>query len=208
MQPKPQTLAAAVRHLRRADPVLAAIILRVGACRFRVHREGGDFASLARAIVYQQLAGTAAAAIHGRLMTFCGGHPRPEPILAASDAELRALGLSRQKSGYLRDLARRTLGGLPLGRLAGLSDDEVIATLTQVRGIGRWSAEMFLMFHLGRLDVLPVDDYGIRKAMQRAWRKRALPKPDWMRRVAEPWRPYRSVACWFLWALVDGGAGE
>ncbi len=114
------------------------------------------------------------------------------------------MGLSRQKVGYLRDLVARVGAGLPLGRLSRLSDEAAIQALTSVKGIGRWTSEMFLMFRLGRLDVLPVDDLGIRKAMQRAFHKRALPKPDWMRKTAEPWRPYRSVACWYLWRSLDG----
>lgn len=190
----------AVRHLRRADPVLARLIGEVGPCRYRVDRGGGPFAVLVEAIVYQQLAGAAAATIHGRLCALVGRrYPRPEDVARVTDAGLRGAGLSRQKIGYLRDLVARVQDGLPLGRLSRLSDEAVVEALTTVKGIGRWTAEMYLMFRLGRLDVLPVDDLGIRKAMQNAWRKRALPKPDWMRATAEPWRPYRSVACWYLW---------
>ena len=194
-----------MRHLRRADPVLARLVDHVGPCRYEVHREIGPFAYLTTAIVHQQLAGAAAATIHRRLCALAGRkHPRPEDIARLSDAELRGVGLSRQKIGYLRDLVARVGDGLPLGRLARLPDEAAIEALTSVKGIGRWTSEMFLMFRLGRLDVLPVDDLGIRKAMQKAYRKRSLPKPDWMRKTAEPWRPYRSVACWYLWRSLDG----
>jgi len=200
----PADLRRAVRHLRRADPVLARVIAEVGPCRHRVERGGGPFAALVEAIVYQQLAGAAAATIHGRLCALVGRkHPRAEDVAGLGDDELRAVGLSRQKIGYLRDLVARVQDGLPLGRLSRLSDEAVVEALSTVKGIGRWTSEMYLMFRLGRLDVLPVDDLGIRKAMQRAWRKRALPWPDWMRLTAEPWRPYRSVACWYLWQSLE-----
>jgi DNA-3-methyladenine glycosylase II len=198
------TLRRAVRHLRRADPVLHGIIDSVGPCRLRSDAGGGPFAALVEAILYQQITGKAAATIHGRLRNAVGRkHPRPPDIVALSDAELRSVGLSRQKTGYLRDLARQAANGLPLARLHRLEDDDVVEALTQVKGIGRWTAEMFLIFRLGRLDVLPVDDHGIRKAMQRAYRKRALPKPEWMRRRALGWRPYRTVASWYLWRSLD-----
>jgi 3-methyladenine DNA glycosylase/8-oxoguanine DNA glycosylase len=129
-------------------------------------------------------------------------------VAGATDAQLRAAGLSRQKIAYLRDLTRLTQGGLPLRSLGRSTDDAVIEALTEVKGIGRWTAEMLLIFRLGRLDVLPVDDYGIRKAMQRAYRMRSLPKPERMRRLAERWRPYRTVACWYLWRSIDGAAGK
>jgi 3-methyladenine DNA glycosylase/8-oxoguanine DNA glycosylase len=184
--------------------VLGGIIGTVGPCRLRHSAGGGPFAALVEAILYQQITGKAAATIHGRLREAVGRkHPRPPDIVGLSDAQLRSAGLSRQKIGYLRDLADQAADGLPLARLRRLADDDVVGALTGVKGIGRWTAEMFLMFRLGRPDVLPVDDYGIRKAMQRAYRKRALPKPDWMRRTAEPWRPYRSIASWYLWRSLD-----
>jgi 3-methyladenine DNA glycosylase/8-oxoguanine DNA glycosylase len=204
----PKVLRRATEHLKRADPVLAGIIETVGSCRLRIERGGGHFSSLAEAILYQQITGKAASTIHRRLCALTGRkHPRPQDILAATDQQLRDVGLSRQKIRYFRDLSERALAGMPLARLGRLPDDDVIETLTTVKGIGRWTAEIFLMFRLGRLDVLPVDDYGVRKAMQRAYRMRALPKPDRMRRVAEPWRPYRSAACWYLWRSIDGAAG-
>ncbi|HXB53446.1 MAG TPA: DNA-3-methyladenine glycosylase [Vicinamibacteria bacterium] len=205
----PKLLRRAAAHLRRRDPVLARIIAEVGPCRLRVERGGGPFSALVESIVYQQITGRAAATIHGRLCALAGGRrPRPEDIARASDAALRKAGLSRQKIGYLRDLTSRAREGLPLGRISRLPDEAVIEALTAVKGIGRWTAEMFLIFRLGRLDVLPVDDYGIRKAMQKAYRKRALPKADWMRRQAEPWAPYRTVASWYLWRSLDGPGGD
>ena len=192
----------AVTHLREADPVLRRIIERIGPCRLRVYRDP-HFPHLVSTICYQQLAGAAAAAIHGRVVALCEGAPRPSVILAKTDMELRAAGLSRQKIAYLRDLATKVEEGLPLHRLSSMSEEAVTSALTSVKGIGRWTAELYLMFRLGRRDILPVDDYGVRKAMQKAWRKRALPKPDWMRRTAEPWRPWRTVASWYLWQSID-----
>jgi 3-methyladenine DNA glycosylase/8-oxoguanine DNA glycosylase len=200
----PSTLRRAVRHLRRADPVLDGIIGAVGPCRLRPDRKGGPFAALVEAILYQQIHGRAAETIHGRLRAAIGRkHPRPQDVAALSDACLSAVGLSRQKIGYLRDLSAKAANGLPLRGLGRLADDEVVAALSGVKGIGRWTAEMFLIFRLGRLDVLPVDDYGVRKAMQRAYRKRTLPEPEWMRRKAEPWRPYRTLASWYLWRSLE-----
>ena len=200
----PKVRRHATAHLRRADPVLAGIIGRVGPCRFRVDARGGHFAALVESILYQQITGKAAATIHGRLCGLVGGRlPRPEDVPRLSDADLRGAGLSRQKIAYLRDLAAHVQDGLPLGRISRRPDEEVIRALTTVKGIGRWTAEMFLMFRLGRLDVLPVDDYGVRKAMQRAYRMRKLPKADRMLRVAEPWRPYRTIASWYLWRSLE-----
>ena len=197
-------LRQAVRHLARNDAVLAAVVRRVGRCQFEIDRGGGPYASLVEAILYQQLAGSAAVAIFRRLRGRIGRrHARPQDIAALSDAELRAVGLSRKKIGYLRDLTARMQDGLALHRVHRMDDDGVIRTLTQVKGVGRWTAHMYLMFRLGRLDVLPVDDYGVRKAMQKAYRMRQLPKPARMERIAEPWRPYRSVASWYLWRSLD-----
>jgi DNA-3-methyladenine glycosylase II len=202
-----QSLARAVRHLRAADPVMARIVRDVGSCGLAVDRRLPPFAYLTAAIVHQQITGKAAASICRKLRAHAGGRwPRPDQILASTDAELRACGLSRQKIAYLRDLAAQVGKGLPFRRLRGLSDEEVIEALTAVKGIGRWTAEMFLMFRLGRPDILPVDDLGIRKAMQKAWRKHERPKPDWMRRTAEAWRPWRTVASWYLWQSLDGKA--
>jgi len=192
------------RHLAQSDPVMARLVERVGPCRFEIDRGGGPFASLCESIVYQQISGKAAVAIFRRLREKVGRrHARPEDVARLSDGELRGVGLSRQKIGYLRDLASRAQDGLPLHRLHRMDDESAIRTLSAVKGIGRWTAQMYLMFRLGRLDVWPVDDYGVRKAMQVAWRMRALPKPERMLRLALPWRPYRSVAAWYLWRSLD-----
>jgi 3-methyladenine DNA glycosylase/8-oxoguanine DNA glycosylase len=205
----PGTLRKAEAHLRRSDPVLAAIIRDVGPCRLQTDERAGAFAALVESIVYQQITGKAAASIYGRVRKLVGRrHPRPKDILAATAAALRAAGLSRQKVMYLRDLSERVAAGLKLRALGRLEDEKVIEALIEVKGIGRWTVEMFLIFRLGRLDVLPVHDYGIRKAMQRAYRMRKLPSPDRMRKLALPWRPYRTVACWYLWRSLDSRAGR
>ncbi len=196
-------LRRAKRHLASADPMLARLVADLGPCRLQLHRGGSAFAYLARAILAQQISVAAARSIARRLRDRFGAPLRPEHILGTSDSELRSLGLSRQKAAYLRDLAERTRDGLSLDRLSRLSDDDVIETLTVVKGIGRWTAEMYLMFRLGRPDVLPVGDLGIQSAMKRAYRMRSMPKPERMRRIAKPWRPYRTVASWYLWRSLD-----
>jgi len=192
--------------LVRRDPVLAAIIRRVGPCGLASDQREDPFRALVEAIVWQQLSTRAAGTIFRRLLgLYDGRFPSPAEIEATADAALRGVGFSRQKTAYLRDLSRRVIDGrLHLDRLAALDDEAVIDELVQVKGIGRWSAEMFLMFRLHRPDVLPVDDLGIVKAMQRAYRLRTPPTKERMRRIGEVWRPYRSVACWYLWASVDG----
>jgi 3-methyladenine DNA glycosylase/8-oxoguanine DNA glycosylase len=203
MQITPHAKRRAVSHLRAADPVLARIIEEVGPCGLKADLEATPFAALLESIVYQQITGKAAATIHGRLKALTGGAtPQPRDIVAASDEALRGAGLSRQKISYLRDLATKAESGLFPDDVHALEDEVVIEKLTAVRGVGRWTADMFLMFRLGRRDVLPVDDYGIRKAMQRAYRMRKLPKP------AERWRPSRSVACWYLWRSLDTTGGR
>ena len=202
----PHARRRAVRHLRATDPVLSRIIEEVGPCRLAFEMEATPFEALVESIVYQQITGKAAATIHGRLKALVGGRtPVPADIVNATDEALRGVGLSRQKISYLRDLAAKADAGLFPDDVHVLEDEAVIEVLMSVRGVGRWTAEMFLMFRLGRPDVLPVADYGIRKAMQRAYRMRALPKPDRMQRVAARWRPYRSVACWYLWRSLDSG---
>jgi DNA-3-methyladenine glycosylase II len=197
-------LGRARRHLGGCDDVvMARLSKQIGPIPMSPHRGGSAFAYLSRAILAQQISTAAARSIGKRMSDRFGWPWRPEHILAASDEELRALGLSRQKASYLRDLAARTRDGLPLDRLSRLSDERVIEKLTVVKGIGRWTAEMYLMFRLGRGDVLPVDDLGIRSAMRRAYGMRGLPKKDRMRRIAEAWRPYRSIACFYLWRSLD-----
>lgn len=194
-----------VRHLKRADPVLCRVIEAVGPCRYEARSEGSHFDAIVRSIVYQQLSGKAAATIHGRVLALFGGSaPTPEELARTSDETLRAAGLSRQKLSYLKSLAAHVLDGtLPLHTLDALPDDEVLERLVQVKGIGRWTAQMFLMFRLGRLDVLPDSDLGIQKGIQLAYGLRELPTPKKVLAVGARWAPYRTVACWYLWRSLD-----
>jgi DNA-3-methyladenine glycosylase II len=192
----------AVTHLKKSDPVLRAIIERVGTCRMEFRP--AEFASLAKAIVYQQLNGKAAVVIFNRFAALAGEPLTPEGILKLTDAQLRGVGLSKQKSAYLKDLATKTAAGvLDFTNLGKLSDDEVIKHLTQVKGIGVWTAHMFLMFSLLRPNVLPTGDYGVQVAMKKHYKKRKLPKPKDMEKIARAWEPYRSVACWYMWRSLD-----
>ena len=192
----------AVNHLKKSDPVLRSIIERVGPCRLEFSPT--EFSSLAEAIVYQQLIGKAAVTIFERFAALAGKPLTTEGILKLNDAQLRSAGLSKQKSAYLKDLAAKTAAGaLDFSRLHELPDDEVIKHLTQVKGIGVWTAHMFLMFSLRRPDVLPTGDYGIQMAIKKHYKKRKLPKPDVMAKIAKPWAPYRSIACWYLWRSLD-----
>ncbi len=199
----PETVA--VEHLRAADPVLRALIDEIGVdgvADWRVRRQPDHYAALVRSIVGQQLSTRAARAIFGRLTERFGGRaPTPAEVLADEPDELRvAAGLSRAKVTYLRSLAEHVLeGSLQLDRLDELPDDEVAAELVAIRGLGRWSADMFLMFQLGRPDVLAVGDLGIRRAVMIRYGLPALPSPPELEAIAEPWRPYRSLACRFLW---------
>ncbi len=193
----------AITHLRR-DPVLARVMADVGPCRFAARAEGSHFDHILRAIVYQQLSGRAAATIHGRVVALFDGTPSAERLLVATDEQLRAAGLSRQKIGYLRDLARRVDSGeLPVDQLHELDDERVIAALTSVKGIGRWTAHMFLMFRLGRPDVLPELDLGIRKAIQLAYRLRQMPNAERVHAIGAAWAPHRTVASWYLWRSLE-----
>lgn len=192
----------AINHLKKSDPVMRALIARVGPCRM----EFGEptFHSLAEAIVYQQLNGRAAVTIFKRFTDAAGTPVTPEGILKLSEQKLRAVGLSKQKSSYLRDLAAKTQAGLlNFQRLADMPDAEVIEHLTLVKGVGVWTAHMFLMFTLRRPDVLPTGDYGVQVAIKKHYRKRKLPKPKDMEKIAKPWSPYRSIACWYLWRSLD-----
>jgi DNA-3-methyladenine glycosylase II len=192
----------AVIHLKKCDPVLRAIIERVGPCRMEFGLP--EFCSLAEAIVYQQLNGKAAVTIFKRFAALAGEPLTPEGILQLSDEQLRSVGLSKQKSAYLKDLAAKTVAGrLDFSRLQALTDEEVIQHLTQVKGVGIWTAHMFLMFSLRRPDVLPTGDYGVQVAMRKHYKKRKLPKPKDMEKIAKAWAPYRSVACWYLWRSLD-----
>jgi len=192
----------AILHLKKSDPVLRAIIERVGA--YRMEYGEPEFHSLAEAIIYQQLNGKAAVTIFNRFAALAGEPLVPEGILKLNDAEMRGVGLSKQKTAYLRDLAAKTKSGaLDFARLPELTDEEVIAELTQVKGIGVWTAHMFLMFALRRPDVLPVGDLGVQMAIRKHYKKRKLPKPAQMEKIARCWAPYRSVACWYLWRSMD-----
>ncbi|MGH7335536.1 MAG: DNA-3-methyladenine glycosylase family protein [Candidatus Rokuibacteriota bacterium] len=201
----PGATRRAIRHLKRTDPILGRLIMQVGPCGYQLRSDGAHFDHLMRAIVYQQLSGKAAATIHARVQALYGGRaPTPAELAGTPPAHLRRAGLSRQKLGYLKDLARRAATGrLPLDVLDALPDEAVIEALTAVRGVGVWTAQMFLMFRLGRLDVLPVLDLGIQKGMRHTYGLRRLPKPVHMERIAAAWRPYRSVACWYLWRALE-----
>lgn len=198
--------AAAIAHLKD-DPVMAGVIATVGPFQGWAP-SANPLRALARSVIFQQLSGKAAGTIFGRFIGLWGleGEQFPEParILAASDEELRGVGLSRQKMASVRSLAEHFGNGeLSLGQLRDWDDEEIIAHLTQVRGVGRWTAEMFLMFHLGRPDVLPVNDVGINRAMMKQYGLEALPKPPEVLRIGEAWRPWATVACWYLWRSED-----
>lgn len=189
-------------HLKKCDPVLRDIIKRVGP--FRMEYGPAEFHSLAEAIVYQQLNGKAAVTIFRRFAALAGEPLTPAGILKLTNEQLRSVGLSKQKSAYLKDLAAKTAAGqLDFSRLPELSDEEVIKHLTQVKGIGVWTAHMFLMFSLRRPNVLPTGDYGVQMAVKKHYRKRKLPKPKDMEKIARAWEPYRSVACWYMWRSLD-----
>lgn len=192
----------AILYLKKSDPILRAIIERVGP--FRMEFGEPTFHSLAESILYQQLNGKSAVTIFKRFTDRTGDPVTPEGILKLTDAEMRAVGLSKQKTSYLRDLAEKTKAGLlEFERLGELTDAEVIEHLTQVKGVGVWTAHMFLMFTLRRPDVLPTGDYGIQMAIKKYYHKRKLPKPKDMEKIAKPWSPYRSIACWYLWRSLD-----
>lgn len=198
----PFDFSQAQLHLTQADPVLAAIISRHGPCTLQPQRR--YFTALAEAILSQQLSVKAAATIFKRFKEKLDGRVTSENILELTDAQFRAAGVSRQKMAYLRDLAVKWQNGVIVHRrLAKMRDDEVIQALTQVKGIGRWTAEMFLIFSLMRPDVLPVDDLGFRKAVQIAYKLRKLPSAGKIEQLAESWKPYRSVATWYMWASLD-----
>jgi DNA-3-methyladenine glycosylase II len=196
--------AKARRVLARRDPVIRDLMRQHGECGLARAQRTDPFRALLHAIIAQQLSTKAAATIEGRFAALFDGRPTAVAIAATADDRLRAVGISPQKLGYIRDLCARTMdGSLALEALSELPDEEVIAALTSVKGIGRWTAEMFLMFRLHRPDVLPLGDLGIVKAVQRAYKLRLAPSPVRLTRLGENWRPYRSVACWYLWASLD-----
>lgn len=192
----------AVDHLTKSDAILAAIIASVGPCKM-TYREP-SFEMLARAIVFQQLSTKAANTIYGRLEEAAGGKLTPESIQNLTVGEMRRAGLSRQKLGYIRDLAEHALNGkVDFTRLPGMSDEEVIEALTDIKGIGVWTAHMFLMFSLRRPNILPVGDLGVRMAIQKAYKKRKMPTPKQIEQIAKGWHPYCSYAAWYLWRSLE-----
>jgi len=199
-----------VRYLKRADPVLARVIVQVGPCRLQLRTDGTHFDALARSIVFQQLSGKAASTILSRFHAlYPAERPTPEAVLDTNDERLRSAGLSRQKIGYLRDLSSKVADdSLPLHHIHTMADEDVIDHLVQVKGIGRWTAQMFLMFRLGRPDVLPELDLGIQNAIRRAYRMRKRPTPKQVRKIGAKWSPHSTVACWYLWRSLENGDGQ
>src|SRR5436305_7591454 len=192
----------ALAHLKKSDLVLASIIERVGPCRI-TYREP-TFEALARSIVFQQLSTKAARTIYGRFEEAAGGIITPESIRNLSVGEMRRAGLSKQKIGYIRDLAEHSLSGtVSFERLPEMSDEEIIVALTDIKGVGVWTAHMFLIFALRRPNVLPVGDFGVRSAIQKAYRKRKLPTAKEIEKLAKNWHPYCSFASWYLWRSLD-----
>jgi DNA-3-methyladenine glycosylase II len=196
------SMKRAVDHLKKSDAILASIITRVGPCKM-AYREP-TFEMLARAIVFQQLNGKAARTIYGRLEEAAGGALTPQAIQNLSVGQMRRAGLSRQKLGYIRDLAEHAISGkVDFTRLPAMSDEEVIEALTDIKGVGIWTAHMFLMFSLRRPNVLPVGDLGVRMAIQRFYCKRKLPTPKQIEQIARSWHPYCSFAAWYLWRSLE-----
>lgn len=196
----------AVKELSKKDKHLAGLIKKVGPFAMALHPRMSPFESLLRAIVYQQLSGKAAGAIHRRVRSlFKGSRVSPKAVHDIAPEELRGAGLSRAKVLAVKDLAEKSLAGIVPRRnvLARMSDDEIVARLTEVRGIGRWTVEMMLIFQLGRSDVLPIDDLGVRKGFQKVYGRGQLPTPKELADYGMCWRPYRSVASWYLWRAVD-----
>ena len=205
-------MTAPEEHLAKSDPRLAALIARSRRCDLKPDPLVRPFDALAESIAYQQLSGKAAATIFGRVRAL---YPKrkwfdPEMILRTPDETFRAAGLSRSKTAALKDLAAKTIDGTVPSRraLTAMSDEEIITRLTAVRGIGRWTAEMLLIFSLGRLDIWPVDDYGVRKGFAQTFGRKKLPTPKQLRKIGEKWKPYRSIAAWYFWRALDKPESE
>ncbi len=200
--------AEAIEHLVSADRTLGKLIERVGPCALSADRRRTPFAALVEAVAHQQLTGKAARTILNRVIALAPRRrfPRPEDLLALSEESLRAAGLSRAKVAAVKDIALKAQDGVvPTARqMAAMEDAEIIERLTAIRGVGQWTVEMLLIFKLGRLDVLPVDDFGVRKGFAVAYRRPALPDKHELRQHGERWRPYRSIASWYLWRAADG----
>lgn len=201
----------AIQHLLRADKVLARIIKKVGPCPLAPRRGVPPYQALVKSVTYQQLNGTAAETIFRRLLALFPGKkfPAPEDILAASDEKLRSAGLSRAKTVAIKDIAAKTLEGVVLPRraIAKMSDAEIIERLTTIRGVGPWTVEMLLIFTLGRPDVLPATDYGVRSGFARVYGLKELPSPKELLAHGERWKPHRSIAAWYLWRALDTSTG-
>jgi DNA-3-methyladenine glycosylase II len=204
------SIDAALTHLRGVDPALAAVIDRVG--EYAAPRRNDPYAAILRAILFQQLAGAAATAIQRRFFALHPPEdkpPTPQQILELTDEQFRGAGISRQKMGYMRDLALHVADGrLVFAELPSLPDDEVIKRITAVKGLGEWSAHMFLMFHLGRPDVLPVLDLGVRNGMRITYNLPASPTPKEALAIGAPWAPYRSVGSWYMWRATEPTAPD
>jgi len=203
MPPNPHTTA--IRHLRKVDPVLAAVIDKVGKCSLAPRVEGTHFDYVIRSIVYQQLSGKAAATIHGRFLKLLDGeNSAAAQILKLTEPQLRQAGLSGQKARYIRSVAEQSHSGdLAIEALHELTDEEIVEALTRIKGVGVWTAQMFLIFRLGRPNVLPIGDLGVQKGVQRAYGLRKLPKPDRVLKIGGKWAPYRTVGSWYMWRLLD-----
>ena len=204
--------AAAIRHLTTADPILGALIAKVGPCGLQPDRARSPFQALVQAVAHQQLNGKAANTILARFIALFphGRFPSAKEVFDVEASALTGVGFSRAKAGYVKDIARMALEGVVPGngQIKRMSDEEIIARLTQIKGVGRWTVEMLLIFSLGRPDVLPVDDYGIRQGFTIAYRKRKLPEPEQILERGERWRPYRTTASWYLWRAVDLRDGQ
>ena len=203
--------AAALKHLSAVDPTMRRLIREHGKCDLAPNNHRPPFQSLVMAVAHQQLNGKAASNILSRFKKLFPGRkfPHPEDLTKVTDAQIRACGFSFAKIKSIRDIAEKTLSGLvPSSRqIAKLSDDEIIARLTEVRGVGRWTVEMLLIFKLGRPDVLPADDFGVRSGFHVAYKKREMPKPKELLVFGERWKPHRTTAAWYLWCAADGTKG-
>lgn len=199
--------AAALEHLSAADPVMARLIREIGPCQLEPETWRSPFQSLVQAVAHQQLNGTAAETILTRFKKLFPGRkfPRPEDLASVTDEQIRACGFSFAKIRAIRDIAEKTLSGIvPTARqIVKMSDDEIIERLTEVRGVGRWTVEMLLIFQLGRTDVLPVDDFGVRNGFRIAYKKRMMPKPKALLAHGRRWRPHGTTAAWYLWRAAD-----
>ncbi|MBW4691676.1 MAG: DNA-3-methyladenine glycosylase [Lyngbya sp. HA4199-MV5] len=199
--------AVAIAALSQADPILAALIANVGACTLSLGRQKGDLLyCLCESILYQQLSGKAAAAIHRRFLALYPDRdfPTATDLLSTLDDDLRGTGISRPKIVYLKDLAQKMLDGLPtMAELEGMDDETIVQTLLPIKGVGRWTVQMLLIFRLHRWDVLPVDDLGIRSGIRRTYRLAELPDKKTVERIGLPWKPYRTIASWYLWRSLD-----